>query len=163
MSRSHFETMKNLETSHYLSSLRWQCRTLMRLDRRRVKNQALLRGFLTLLLKLQKSDCHYSLNYFIKHSRNSNFWNQLLNFFSNLKYKWSIITYYHVFPGDLHEWQITCLRCNDKISKPTYLNSILTLVPIVILIICHLQRLIRICITFLCYSLHTRDLWIFGT
>ncbi len=40
---------------------------------------------------------------------------------------------YLLFPGDLHEWQITCLRCNDKISKPTFSNSILTLVPMVIL------------------------------
>jgi hypothetical protein len=41
--------------------------------------------------------------------------------------------HYHVFPGDLHEWQITCLRCNDRISKPSVLNETLTIVPITIL------------------------------
>ena len=129
-----------------------------------VKKIALLLIFLRLRLKLQESDCHYSLNYFIKHSRNSNFWNQLLNFFSNLKYKWSILAFIIMFSqeicmnGRLPVWDATARFPNRFIWMIFWewfqLQSC---------IISHLQRLIRIRITFLCYSLHTRDLWIFGT
>jgi hypothetical protein len=42
-------------------------------------------------------------------------------------------TEYYLFPGDMHEWQIICLRCNAKISNASFLNSTLTIVPISIL------------------------------
>ena len=88
-----------------------------------MKNRALLLGFLKLLLKLQKSDCHYSQ--FLE----STF--ELLQQFEIQMVESSF--YYHVFPGDLHEWQITCLRCKNRISKPSDLNETLRMVPITIL------------------------------
>ena len=39
---------------------------------------------------------------------------------------------YLIFPGDLHKWHVTCLRCKKKITKPGALNVLLTLVPIAI-------------------------------
>ncbi len=40
---------------------------------------------------------------------------------------------YLLFPGDMHQWQIRCLRCNNKISKLANLNLTLKMVPITIL------------------------------
>lgn len=40
---------------------------------------------------------------------------------------------YLIFPGDLHKWHVTCLRCKKNITKPPSLNVTLMLVPIAIL------------------------------